>query len=133
MIKGLPKCACYIGKLSTSVEHGLKMLKFALLFLLLDMWTIVYVFISADINECDNSPCSQICTNTEGSYSCSCNDGFLLSNTSECTDYDECLAPVSPCDQQCTNTIGSYKCSCNDGFILNITTRTTCYGTYNSC
>lgn len=86
----------------------------------------------ADKNECDDSPCSQMCTNTEGSYSCSCNDGFLLSGTSECTDYNECPAPVSPCDQQCTNTIGSYKCSCNDGFILDITSRTTCNGTFNS-
>ena len=27
-----------------------------------------------DINECDNtpSPCEDVCTNTEGSYTCSC-------------------------------------------------------------
>ena len=33
-----------------------------------------------DINECLmlNGGCHQICTNTEGSYSCSCEDGFTL-------------------------------------------------------
>lgn len=32
----------------------------------------------ADIDECgtDASSCSQICINTEGSYDCSCNDGY---------------------------------------------------------
>lgn len=34
MIKGLLKCVCYIGKLLMSVEYGLKMLKFVLLFFL---------------------------------------------------------------------------------------------------
>ena len=29
-----------------------------------------------DINECNNtpSPCEDVCTNTEGSYTCSCSD-----------------------------------------------------------
>ena len=33
-----------------------------------------------DINECDkdNGSCSQICTNTERSYECSCRNGYVL-------------------------------------------------------
>jgi len=34
--------------------------------------------ISADIDECLSSPCGQICTNTAGSYQCSCNNGYEL-------------------------------------------------------
>ena len=33
----------------------------------------------SDINECDNSPCDGNCTNTLGSYRCSCDPGYLLS------------------------------------------------------
>ena len=34
----------------------------------------------ADVNECDkdNGNCSQMCTNTDGSFNCSCNSGYLL-------------------------------------------------------
>ena len=33
-----------------------------------------------DINECsiNSDNCDQLCTNTEGGFNCSCNDGFLL-------------------------------------------------------
>ena len=33
-----------------------------------------------DINECmaSSSPCGQICSNTEGSFECSCNNGYEL-------------------------------------------------------
>ena len=33
-----------------------------------------------EINECDlgTDACDQVCTNTVGSYNCSCNDGFTL-------------------------------------------------------
>ena len=38
------------------------------------------VFFSSDINECINGTqnCSQICTNTNGSFMCDCNSGYLL-------------------------------------------------------
>jgi len=40
---------------------------------------------STDINECasDTPPCGQICTNTLGSYQCSCRNGYV-SNGSAC-------------------------------------------------
>ena len=38
------------------------------------------VWIDADINECatNNGQCSQICTNSIGSFTCSCESGYLL-------------------------------------------------------
>ena len=37
-------------------------------------------YISTDINECDNfnGDCDQICTNFAGSYTCSCQEGYVL-------------------------------------------------------
>ena len=39
-----------------------------------------YISINLDIDECsdDTDGCSQICTNTNGSFICRCNRGFLL-------------------------------------------------------
>ena len=39
-----------------------------------------YTVAMLDINECedDNGGCSQTCTNTEGSFECSCRDGYIL-------------------------------------------------------
>ena len=38
----------------------------------------------ADVNECaeDTDNCAQICTDTDGSYVCSCASGYLLTNDS---------------------------------------------------
>ena len=39
-------------------------------------------FFSLDFDECANGyPCDQICTNTEGSFSCSCYEGYTLNGT----------------------------------------------------
>ena len=37
-------------------------------------------FLALDINECDseNGGCEQVCTNSVGSFQCSCNYGFFL-------------------------------------------------------
>ena len=36
--------------------------------------------LNADINECSEGidNCNQTCTNTEGSFTCGCDDGYLL-------------------------------------------------------
>ena len=106
---------------------------------------IVYVFITTDVNECadDISGCSDICNNTEGSYSCGCPIGYQLANDlhncsgefrsnstlllllyiiiilhNYCLDIDECRDNDVGCTQNCVNTPGSYYCSCNTGYSL---------------
>ena len=103
----------------------------------------MFLSIYIDVNECDKNPCDYQCTNTDGSFTCSCNSGYELDdNGRSCKgmymiivliiiycllmciiflyiDIDECL--LSPCnsDMICNNTDGSYTCDCPDGTIKN--------------
>ena len=93
--------------------------------------------LSLDINECstNNGGCNQTCTNTNGSYECSCNIGFnLADNNHDCdgtlyynvmyyhciviSDINECNTGEHLCEQVCVNNIGSYNCDCFIGFAL---------------
>ena len=38
----------------------------------------IIIFKPIDIDECSSSPCGHMCTNTVGSFVCSCNDGYVL-------------------------------------------------------
>eukprot|EP00057_Strongylocentrotus_purpuratus_P014378 XP_011668852.1 PREDICTED: fibulin-7-like [Strongylocentrotus purpuratus] len=62
-----------------------------------------------------------MCTNSGGSYVCSCNSGYELDGDGNtCNDVDECVNS-SPCDSangMCENSGGSYVCSCNSGYEL---------------
>ena len=75
---------------------------------------------SVDIDECseETSGCSQLCTNTIGSYTCTCHNGYQLKNDHTCTDIDECSEENGVCEQTCANTIGSFTCSCASGYSL---------------
>ncbi|CAL1547124.1 unnamed protein product, partial [Lymnaea stagnalis] len=74
------------------------------------------------IDECTNniSECQHNCTNTIGSYQCSCGDGYRLdlSDQKTCKDINECEEQTARCQHKCKNTEGSYICSCLEGYIL---------------
>ena len=94
-----------------------------------------------DINECllNQTSCSQTCTNTNGSYTCSCRVGFLINADNRtcngkfnvnmkitlftpfnATDINECNSSNGGCSHACNNTIGSYICSCRTGYQLDV-------------
>ena len=84
----------------------------------------IYVFI-ADINECSTRThnCAQRCTNTAGSYTCSCNSGYrLAANGRSCTANPTTTPPTTPppttpplivdngvCGGRLTATSGSFQ------------------------
>ncbi|CAG2220240.1 unnamed protein product [Mytilus edulis] len=74
----------------------------------------------SDINECHlgTHNCQQLCTNTNGSFTCSCRTGYTLNNDqTTCTDINECHESNN-CTQLCNNTMGSYDCNCHQGYQL---------------
>ena len=78
-----------------------------------------------DLDECSEIRNAAACTsaeciNTEGSFFCICNDGYVKANGSEtaCVDLDECAVGADSCLQLCSNTEGSYVCGCRDGYTL---------------
>ncbi|XP_033112381.1 fibrillin-1-like [Anneissia japonica] len=84
----------------------------------------VYKFCLAylHINECvsvEMNICSSNaeCNYTAGSYTCTCNDGYVGDGLI-CEDINECFIN-NGCHEQatCFNVIGSYMCECRTGFI----------------
>ncbi|XP_013405589.1 adhesion G protein-coupled receptor E2-like [Lingula anatina] len=74
----------------------------------------------SNIDECTlgTHNCSQHakCTDLPGSFSCSCNSGYI-GDGYNCNDIDECQT-TNNCSSaaSCTNINGGYTCSCNSGF-----------------
>ncbi|CAH1796781.1 unnamed protein product, partial [Owenia fusiformis] len=69
----------------------------------------------SNYDECSyqNGRCQHFCNDTEGSYVCTCRDGFELSEDEhECTDIDECARNTDNCgaDETCVNTNGNHIC-----------------------
>ncbi|KAM4017863.1 endosialin [Anomaloglossus baeobatrachus] len=73
-----------------------------------------------DIDECeDEETCEHSCENTLGSYKCSCDLGFAISedDPERCVDIDECRF-ARMCQQMCVNHVGGFECFCNEGYEL---------------
>ena len=51
------------------------------------MCCVIIIILIIDINEClnENGGCEQRCTNQNGSFKCSCNDGYVLENKKFCS------------------------------------------------
>ena len=102
------------------------------------------MFSLPDVDECtiNNGGCEQLCSNTIGSFICTCGSGYQLDENgincngeiqtafdqhwkhgSVCVvlhvDINECGSDDSnSCHEnaQCTNTEGSHTCTCNPGY-----------------
>ncbi|XP_072384771.1 fibrillin-1-like [Diabrotica undecimpunctata] len=75
-----------------------------------------------DINECEehkNICQNGHCTNTFGSFMCSCNEGYRLDPTGfQCIDVNECFENPSICNVgECVNEPGKYYCQCPEGYM----------------
>eukprot|EP00123_Amoebidium_parasiticum_P018085 comp24099_c0_seq1/m.43471 comp24099_c0_seq1/g.43471 ORF comp24099_c0_seq1/g.43471 comp24099_c0_seq1/m.43471 type:complete len:1525 (-) comp24099_c0_seq1:514-5088(-) len=67
-------------------------------------------------NNCDHDHAT--CSNTEGSFKCTCREGYAGDGVT-CADINECArspVPCAPTDSKCTDTDGSYTCICNTGY-----------------
>ena len=71
------------------------------------------------VNDC--SP-DATCTDTVGSFNCTCDTGYSGNGTA-CENIDECdeangTGQIHDCDENasCTDTIGAWECACNTGF-----------------
>ena len=81
----------------------------------------------ADINECEGENVCDVdfgvCSNNDGSYSCSCPSGFEDTNGdgTSCRDLDECLGEgdghgICGDGTVCENSPGSFDCVCMPGY-----------------
>ncbi len=74
-----------------------------------------------DVDEClsKSAGCAETatCTNTVGSFTCSCNKGWK-GDGKTCTDVDECADGTASCGSNsfCYNTQGKYDCVCHKGY-----------------
>lgn len=68
---------------TTTVSHALVMYCISCIF----PTVTSLLFAQTDVDECaDTTKCSQICVNTDGSFFCSCSDGYYLAD-----DQTQCL------------------------------------------
>jgi hypothetical protein len=92
-----------------------------------------------DINECaanDACPANQKCKNIDGSFTCSCEDGYAVGATVKdaCGDINECAATEAcPANQECKNADGSFTCSCLVGFAPGSTAEDACIDIPSGC
>ena len=72
-------------------------------------------------NHCDND---EVCRpNYDGSYQCSCRDGYAKNSLNICDDIDECQIS-NWCQHGCINTDGGFECQCPNDRVLRDDRRT---------
>lgn len=68
----------------------------------------------------DCHPSLASCSDTNGSFACTCNAGYDGNGTT-CDDVDECAAGTNNCADNnrssCNNTYGSFTCECSPGWL----------------
>ncbi|CAK8671672.1 unnamed protein product [Clavelina lepadiformis] len=113
------QCSCSSGWLGKCCKLGEKP---SCLNKILNKHLICYNLIDVDeclsgLHNCDDNA---KCTNTIGTFQCSCNNGFT-GNGRICSNVNECEMDVHNCHQAaiCTDAEGSFSCQCLDGFIGN--------------
>ncbi|CAH1266832.1 NOTCH3 [Branchiostoma lanceolatum] len=95
---GIYRCACRLGWTGTHCDQ--------------------------DIDECvhNNNNCDTeaTCTNTAGSFTCTCNTGYTGDGVT-CADVNECDMYTDMCHPQatCSNSAGWFTCTCASGLIGN--------------
>ena len=78
------------------------------------------IFLFSNLNNCTyKCVFFRYCTNTLGSYFCSCREGYT-GDGHTCTDIDECANPAlaSKCveNAECCNLPAHFVCKCREGF-----------------
>ncbi|KAL9970891.1 hypothetical protein ACROYT_G023346 [Oculina patagonica] len=72
------------------------------------------------IDECLSNPChvKASCSNTHGSFNCTCKAGFAGDGRNVCSDVDECEEKTYSCPKfsTCKNKDGGYECQCKHGY-----------------
>nr|XP_022323001.1 fibrillin-1-like isoform X2 [Crassostrea virginica] len=79
---------------------------------------------SEDVKECTHYPSicgnNAICQETNGSYTCLCNDGYEKTLEGLCENTNECVLGTNNhnCSEnaECMDTMGSFNCTCKPGF-----------------
>jgi len=83
---------------------------------------VLYHGTTCERDECadpDQGGCNHNCTNTIGSYMCSCANGYSLVEDGLTCDIDECQDANGGCKQRCVNILGGWECRCwDDGYRL---------------
>ena len=86
--------------------------------------SIIFLYVLSDIDKClsnaHNCDANANCSNSPGTFTCTCNIGYTGRGTSgNCKDINECSTAAHNCDlnASCGNTPGSFQCTCNNGYV----------------